>query len=304
VLLSVIAVAVVLAAWSLFARRLERWRVTAPMVFVLAGIAVGFSTQDLLADALNAEIAQHAAEIILAIFIFALVLAGDQTHAETPMQALGAVVPQAVKAILVGLALGAAIALASNVAERRDLMTEQSKRLILVAAPLLAYTMSIAVHGNGFVSAFVCGTAYVGLRRSETLRRDLELLDDVGFLLTVLMWFVFGAAAVLALSAGVPLGIVVFCLLALTLVRMVPVVLSLLGSRFTWSERLLLGWIGPRGTTSIVFGLLAFNVLSDVAETDALLTMVVVVLGSVVLHGIGAPAAARAFARSQPRMAS
>jgi NhaP-type Na+/H+ or K+/H+ antiporter len=85
---------------------------------------------------------------------------------------------------------------------------------------------------------------------------------------------------------------------------MVPVVLSLLGSRFTWSERLLLGWIGPRGTTSIVFGLLAFNVLSDVAETDALLTMVVVVLGSVVLHGIGAPAAARAFARSQPRMAS
>jgi NhaP-type Na+/H+ or K+/H+ antiporter len=402
VLLSVIAVAVVLAAWSLFARRLERWRVTAPMVFVLAGIAVGFSTQDVLADALNAEIAQHAAEIILAIllfvdatdvrggllgrdprsamrllfiamplgiaaslglglwllpglswavvliigcvvvpidfapaastlrdkrlperirsllnveagyndgiispiFIFALVLAGDQTHAETPMQALGAAVPQAVKAILVGLALGAAIALVSNVAERRDLMTEQSKRLILVAAPLLAYTMSIAVHGNGFVSAFVCGTAYVGLRRSETLRRDLELLDDVGFLLTVLMWFVFGAAAVLALSAGVPLGIVVFCLLALTLVRMVPVVLSLLGSRFTWSERLLLAWIGPRGTTSIVFGLLAFNVLSDVAETDALLTMVVVVLGSVVLHGIGAPAAARAFARSQPRMAS
>ena len=62
-LLSVIAVAVVLAAWSLFARRLERWRVTAPMVFVLAGIAVGFSTQDVLADALNAEIAQHAAVV-------------------------------------------------------------------------------------------------------------------------------------------------------------------------------------------------------------------------------------------------
>ena len=69
-LLSVIAVAVVLAAWSLFARRLERWRVTAPIVFVLAGIAVGFSTQDVLADALNAEIAQHAAEIILAILLF------------------------------------------------------------------------------------------------------------------------------------------------------------------------------------------------------------------------------------------
>lgn len=401
-LLSVIAAAVVLAVWSLFARRFEHWRITAPMVFVLAGIAAGFTTQDTLAATLNTEIAQRAAEVILAVllfvdatdvrgglfgrdprsafrlllvamplglaasvalglwllpglswatlliiacvvvpidfapaasalrdarlpdrvrnllnveagyndgivspvFIFALVLAGDQARASTPIEALGSAVPQAVKAILMGLAMGAAIAVASNVAERRDLMTEQSRRLILVAAPLLAYTASIAVHGNGFVSAFVCGTAYAGLRRSETLRRDLELLDDVGFLLTVLMWFVFGAAAVLALSAGVSVGIVAFCLLALTLVRMVPVLLAMLGSRFSWTERLLLGWLGPRGTTSIVFGLLAFNVLSGVAETDALLTMVVVVLGSVVVHGVGAPAAARAFARSQPRMAS
>ena len=53
----------------------------------------------------------------------------------------------------------------------------------------------------------------------------------------------------------------VFCLLALTVVRMIPVLLAMLGSRFTWPERLLVGWIGPRGTTSIVFGLLAFNVL-------------------------------------------
>jgi NhaP-type Na+/H+ or K+/H+ antiporter len=405
VLLSVIAVMSVLAVWSLFAQRLERWRVTAPMVFVLAGVAVGFTTQDVLAGALNTQHAQRGAEVILAvllfidasdvhggllgrdarsavrmlfvamplglavavalglwllpglswsavliiacvvvpidfapaaaalrderlpervrnllnveagyndgivspIFIFALVLAGDRSHASTPLAALGAALPQAVKAILMGLALGAVLALATNAAERCHLMTEQSKRLILVAAPLLAYTLSIAVHGNGFVSAFVCGITYFGLRSTRdpaTASRELELLDDVGVLLTVVMWFVFGAAAVLALSLGVSAGIVVFCLLALTVVRMIPVLMALLGSRFSWPERLLLGWIGPRGTTSIVFGLLAFNVLSDEAETDALLTMVVVVLGSVVMHGIGAPAAARAFARSQTRMAS
>jgi NhaP-type Na+/H+ or K+/H+ antiporter len=104
---------------------------------------------------------------------------------------------------------------------------------------------------------------------------------------------------VIALSEGVSLGLVVFCLLALTVVRMLPMLLALLGSRFTWPERLLLGWLGPRGTTSIVFGLLAFNVLTDRAETAALLTMVVTVLGSVLLHGIGAPTAARAFTRAQ-----
>ncbi len=400
-LASVIAVALVLVAWSLLARRLERWRVTAPMFLVLAGIAVGFTTRDVLAESLNTDTAQHIAEIILAVllfvdatdirgglfgsqpraamrmlfiamplslafsvalglwlipslgwavllaiacvvvptdfapaasilrdsrvpervrnvlnveagyndgivspvFIFALALAGDRSHAATPMDALGSAVPQAVKAILVGIAVGAALALLTNTAERRGEMTDQSKRLVLVAAPMLAYGLSLAVDGNGFVSAFVCGIAFNVLRRSEAIRSELELLDDIGFLLTAGMWFVFGATAVLALNFGVPWGTVLFCLLALTVVRLLPVLVAMPGSGFSWPERLLLGWLGPRGTTSIVFGLLAFNVLTGEDERAVLLTVVIVVLGSVILHGIGAPAAARAYDASQTKLA-
>ena len=399
-LASVIAVALVLVAWSLLARRLERWRVTAPMFLVLAGIAVGFTTRDVLAESLNTDTAQHIAEIILAVllfvdatdirgglfgsqpraamrmlfiamplslalsvalglwlipslgwavllaiacvvvptdfapaasilrdarvpervrdvlnveagyndgivspvFIFALALAGDRSHAATPMDALGSAVPQAVKAILVGIAVGAALALLTNTAERRGEMTDQSKRLVLVAAPMLAYGLSLAVDGNGFVSAFVCGIAFNILRRSEAIRSELELLDDIGFLLTAGMWFVFGATAVLALNVGVPWGTILFCLLALTVMRLLPVLVAMLGSGFSWPERLLLGWLGPRGTTSIVFGLLAFNVLTGQDERAVLLTVVIVVLGSVILHGIGAPAAARAYATSQTKL--
>lgn len=400
-LASVIAVALVLAAWSLLARRLERWRVTAPMFLVLAGIAVGFTTQDALAESLNTDSAQHIAEIILAVllftdaidirgglfgsqpraavrilfiamplslalsvalglwllpsmgwavllaiacvvvptdfapaasilrdrrvpqrvrdvlnveagyndgivsplFIFALALAGDRSHAATPIEALGSAVPQAVKAILVGIAVGAALALLTNAAERRGEMTDQSKRLVLVAAPMLAYGLSLAVDGNGFVSAFVCGFAFNQLRRSESIHSELQLLDDIGFLLSAGMWFVFGATAVLALSFGVSWQTVLFCLLALTIVRLLPVLVAMLGSRFPWPERLLLGWLGPRGTTSIVFGLLSFNVLTGDDERVVLITMVVAVLGSVILHGVGAPAAARAYDRSQTRLA-
>lgn len=394
-LYGVIALGVVLAGWSLFARRLEDVGVGAPLVLVLAGIVFGFPAQDALSETLNTEVAQRIAEVILAIllfvdatdvrggllgrdpraalrmllialplglaagvtlglwllpglswavvlviacvvvpidfapatsalrdpripervrgvlnveagyndgivsplFLFGLVLAGDQSHAETPLDALAAAFPQAAKAIVVGVVLGVLIAVASNAAGRRGLMTGQSRRVILVAVPLVAYSASVAWHGNGFVAAFVCGIAYVWRRRSPELRAELELLDDVGFLLTAAMWFVFGATTVLALSGGVPLALAVFCLLALTVVRLAPVLLALLGSPFTWPERVLVGWLGPRGTTSIVFGLLAFNVLGEQAETDVLLTTVLVVLGSVVLHGIGTPAAARAFER-------
>lgn len=397
-LLSLIAVSAVLAAWALGAKRLEQWRLTAPMVLVLAGIAVGFTTSDGLVDSLNTEVAQHTAEIILAIllfvdatdirgglfgrdpraamrllfiamplslaaalalglwllpelpwtvllvlacvvvptdfapaasilrdervpervrdvlnveagyndgiisplFIFALAVAGDRSHASTPMEALASALPQAIKAVLVGLAVGAALALLTNLAERHGAMTDRSKRLILVAAPMLAFGLSLAVDGNGFVAAFVCGIAFHYLRRSPALQAELALVDDIGYLLTIVMWFVVGATAVLALTLGVSWWLVLYCLLALTVVRLVPVVISLLGSPFSWSERVLVGWLGPRGTTSIVFGLLAFNVLLGEAEREVLMAVVIVVLGSVVLHGATAPAAAHAFRRSHP----
>jgi NhaP-type Na+/H+ or K+/H+ antiporter len=116
------------------------------------------------------------------------------------------------------------------------------------------------------------------------------------------MWFVFGLIAVLALGYGVPWGMVVFCLLVLTVVRIVTVLLAMLGSPVGWSERLLLGWLGPRGTTSIVFGLLAFNALEGVAENTVVQVLVIAVLGSVIVHGVGAPAAARVYQRPQTKL--
>lgn len=251
-------------------------------------------------DLLNAE-AGYNDGIISPIFIFALVLAGTADEpADSALAALGEAVPHSLKALVVGLAVGAGLALAANLAERRGLMTEQSKRIIVVCVPALAYTLSLGVHGNGFVAAFVCGIAYHYFRRSQDAQRELELVDDLSFLLTAAMWFVFGGVLLIAYwRADLTVGMVVFCLLALTLVRMLPVAVAMLGSKFSWPERLMVGWLGPRGAASIVFGLLAFNVLDGGDEHAVLLITVLLVLGSVLLHGFGAPSAARAFARSQ-----
>lgn len=397
-LLSLIAVSAVLAGWGVLARRMERWRVTAPMVIVLAGVVIGLATSDRVADGLNTEIAEHVAEIILAIllfvdatdvrgglfgyepkaalrilfvalplgiatalvlglwllpgsswavllviacivvpidfapvssilrdrrvpervrdllnveagyndgivsplFIFALVLADQESRADTPLQALEAAVPQAAKAITVGLVVGAGLALAADTAQRRGWTTHQSNRLVLVAAPLLAFGLSLSVDGNGFVSAFVCGIAFKFLRHSDDIRGDLELVDDVGFLLTVGMWFAFGVAAVAIFEVGVTFGAVVFSLLALTVVRMVPVLIGMFGTPFSQAERLLVGGLGPRGTTTIVFGLLAFNVLDQSDEHTVGLVVVLCVLGSVILHGVAAPAVAHAYSARYP----
>jgi NhaP-type Na+/H+ or K+/H+ antiporter len=160
-------------------------------------------------DLLNVE-GGYNDGIVSPLFIFALVLAGDTSHAVTAWDALSSAVPQAIKGIVVGICVGAVLAGAANVAGRRGFMTGQSRRLILVAAPLLSYGLSVGIGGNGFVSAFVCGIAIRYSWHTPGIRDDLELIDDIGFVLTAAMWFVIGAVAVLALSS-VPWRVMVFC---------------------------------------------------------------------------------------------
>ncbi|MBF6388029.1 cation:proton antiporter [Nocardia farcinica] len=382
-------VASVLALWAVVAGRLERWRITAPIIMVVAGAAMGITTKGSLGETLNTEVALKAAEIILAILLFsdaaevrggllgrerwsalrllfvalplsiglamllggwllpglawsvllviacavvpidfapatavvrdarfpqrlrtllnvesgyndgivspiflgALVLAGGTKHGTSVAAALQAALPTTIKAVLVGLAVGVVLALLTNAGDRQDLMTEQSKRVAVVAAPILAFALSAGMHGNGFVAAFVCGIVYRSMRDEAALRRELELLDDLGFLLTVAMWFVFGSVAVLVVTYDLNWRLIAFGAAVLTVVRVGPVLLSMLGSDFSWRDRLLVGWLGPRGTASIVFGLMAFNVLDGRAAETTLSVMVIVVLGSVIFHGAGSAVA-------------
>ncbi|MEV0244967.1 cation:proton antiporter [Nocardia sp. NPDC050712] len=247
-------------------------------------------------DILNVESGYNDG-IISPVFIFALILAGDLTQHQTPGQALATAIPAALKAFGVGVLVGAALAWLLDNADRTGLTNAQAKRMILVAAPLLTYALATSVGGNGFVAAFLCGLAIHRLRRPGEHHRELELIDDVGFLLTIVMWFAFGAVAVYILGEIGDWRLWLFCAAVLTVLRIVPIALSLIGSRLTWIETLLIGCLGPRGTTSIVFALLAFNKLQDDGADLALTAMVLTVAGSVLLHGLGSPVVARVYQR-------
>lgn len=86
--------------------------------------------------------------IVSPIFLFALILAGATTQALTPMQALGTALPSAAKALIVGILLGPLLAWLMNSADRTHRMTEQSRRILVLVAPLLAYTITVAAGGN------------------------------------------------------------------------------------------------------------------------------------------------------------
>jgi sodium/hydrogen antiporter len=217
------------------------------------------------------------------------------------------VFPFAIKAVLAGVVLGTVLGWLMDHAHQAGWLTGQSGRIAVLLAPLLTYTATVAIDGNGFVASFVAGVAFRYVHRlrkarrvhdgradraeirADTVNKDFLLLEDVTTLLTMTMWFVVGIAAVLVFSLGISWQVALFCLAVLTVIRMAPVALSLAWSRTSGRERVLVGALGPRGTTSIVFGLLAFNRLPDGSAADTILVITVTcVLGSVVLHGIGA----------------
>lgn len=173
-------------------------------------------------------------------------------------------------------------------------------RLGVLSVPVAAYTLSSALGGNGFVASFVAGVCIAPAMRHMP-ENAVEMTDDLVTLLTLALWFLFGQIVNDEFWDGFHLSVVLYALLAVSLVRIVPVLLVLAGTDLSLTDRLFLGWMGPRGVTSVVFGLLAALELRGASGGDFISrVMVVTVMVSIVLHGLSAEPLARRYARTRP----
>lgn len=205
-------------------------------------------------------------------------------------------VPATVIAVVIGIVLGAGIGYLVRIARARSTADALGARYVMLILPLVAYGVAnIPVfNANGFVAAFVAGIGYRLTRtrghRAEGIdHSELLLVEEVGALAANFVWFVLGGAMLVVVVSGVDWWMLLFAVLALTLLRIVPVYLSLLRSSVGRADRLLIGALGPRGTASIVFGLLAYNALPEDDGVTVLTVMVATVVGSILLHGLAAP---------------
>jgi NhaP-type Na+/H+ or K+/H+ antiporter len=115
-------------------------------------------------------------------------------------------------------------------------------------------------------------------------------------LLAAVTWIGFGAIAVSTLLPHVTWQVVVYAVLSLTVIRMVPVAIALLGTGARLPTVAFLGWFGPRGLASLVFALIALDSgLPDIQT--ALSTVMVTVLLSVFLHGLSSVPFVAAYSR-------
>lgn len=85
-----------------------------------------------------------------------------------------------------------------------------------------------------------------------------------------------------------------YAALSLTVIRMLPVFVSLEGLGVSTEGKLFIGWFGPRGLASIVFAVIVLNANVQNGGPIAL-TVVCTIILSIIFHGITANPWARAF---------
>ncbi|MFJ1915878.1 cation:proton antiporter [Streptomyces sp. NPDC088147] len=202
--------------------------------------------------------------------------------------------------LAIGLGYGTAFGLIAGYglrfALRKGWATEDVAGTGVLALALLSYTSAIAIGGNGFVAAFVAGLAFGSTHGAR--QRVLLFVEQSASLFSVLVWLLFGAVLVPAAFDHLTWQAALYAVLSLTVVRMLPVALSLIGSGLDRKTLLFVGWFGPRGLASVIFGLLAVEELAPPAWQSIVPVVACTVLLSVVAHGITSAPLAQRYGRA------
>jgi NhaP-type Na+/H+ or K+/H+ antiporter len=231
-------------------------------------------------------------------FVFAFLagaVAGEATYDGNVAAALGDIGI----GVAVGIGMGLGVGFALRAATRRGWTSSSMTPIAVFALALACYLVAVELDANGFIAAFVGGIAFsVPTGGGDELMR---FSDDAGAGLSLVVWFLFGAAIIVPAFDHLVVGDVVFAVLALTVARMVPVAIALIGTGFDRATVAFIGWFGPRGLASVVFALIAVEQLDSGDAQKVIPAITVTIVLSIIAHGMtAAPFAARYAAHEAP----
>lgn len=249
-----------------------------------------------LRQTINVESGLNDGLVLPFVLVGAIFASSTLAGAQTDGLALSAVL-QILLGPLAGIAIGWGAAKAMDIAQSRDLIAEAAGGVAFLMVAFGAYIGSELIGGNGFIAAFVAGMVFGNTYRHK-VHFIAEFMEGVGQLLTMFAFLAFGAFLLPDGLEHVTWSSVILALLFLTVVRMGPIWLSLLGTGLAAREKLFLGWFGPRGIASILFTLIMIDEFEFPGEEELLACVSMTVFLSIILHGVSATPLSRWIGRS------
>jgi sodium/hydrogen antiporter len=241
--------------------------------------------------------------ICVPLFWIVLAIAQAESGAIGDGAAVRLVLEQIGYGILAGLLAGIAAAFIVVVAGGRGLVGGSWLQVVPLAAAGLAFGIADPIGGSGFIAAFVGGFVFGALRR-RIGGEVTHLIEEVGEVFSAVTFIVFGAVLLGPALGDVTWSIALYAVLSLTIVRILPVSIAMIGTGARRPTLAFLGWFGPRGLASIVFAVLVLEE-GGLPHDDLILVTTYISIGlSVLAHGLTAAPLADRYAswfESHPR---
>ncbi len=229
--------------------------------------------------------------ICVPLLFIGLAIVGAQAGTESSQGAIDLVAEAIGYGVLFGALAGVAGALVTKLARRHGSMGSSWAQILPVATAALAYGLAAPLGGSGFIAAFVAGFGFGALQRrtgGEIGGDTTYLVEEFGELSNSFTFIVFGAAVVGPVLAGLTWRAVIYGVLSLTVVRMVPVAVALLGTHARRQTVGFVGWFGPRGLASIVFTIIVLEDGGVRNSSTITVAVVFTIVLSVYAHGLTA----------------
>jgi NhaP-type Na+/H+ or K+/H+ antiporter len=198
-------------------------------------------------------------------------------------------------ALVVGVVAAWGFAWLVTFCSERGWMSPIGRQIGVAAVAVLAFVLAEELGGSGFIATFVGGLVF-GRLVMEAYPDIGGFTEDVAELGTMVAFMFFGGVILEFFLDQFTWAMLVYAVLSLTVVRMVPVAVSMIGTPLRLPTLLYMGWFGPRGLASLVFAAIVIQD-SDISEADPIISVVVLTVAlSVLVHGVSAYAGASVYA--------
>ena len=190
----------------------------------------------------------------------------------------------------IGLAVGAVLSLIAakvvRLAREAGWLGHVWKRMSVPALAILIFAVAQGLHGSGYIAAFVGGLCFRAAMR-EDVHAMLLPAEGAGEVLAMTAWVLFAMMLLPAALPHVGRSEVIYAVLSLTVIRMMPIILSLTGTGQPMANKAFVAWFGPRGLASLAFATIVWT--EQIPEAGTLVAVTILTVGiSLVVHGVTA----------------
>ena len=178
----------------------------------------------------------------------------------------------------------------------RHYFSNNTSPFLVVGIAMTIFSIAQSFHSSGFIAVFVAGLIFDKFTEQPLREKLVEDSEHIADFTGLLIWCLFGFVCSYLVLPKITWPIIMFALLSATLIRIIPVMLSLQFTNLKFKERLTFAWFGPRGLASIVFTLMVIDTNIENKYQIATIAMTTI-LFSVFIHGMTTKPIADSFSK-------